>query len=134
MIIGSVEIEHIKGYSNKFLITRGFIYKDKKITILIKSNWITDGASVPRLFWTIFPPIACKYLEAVILHDALYKSQKLNRKLSDLLFLKAMEDLKVNKIKRLIMYYSVRLFGKIAWDKNKRNGLIDTCVIMKYKK
>ena len=40
----------------------------------IPNGFITDFASVPRLFWNIFPPIG-NYRNAAIVHDYLYRTR-----------------------------------------------------------
>ena len=37
--------------------------------IYIPAGYITDGASVPRLFWMFFPPNKPEYLRAAVIHD-----------------------------------------------------------------
>jgi len=129
MIISELLIQHIKGTNNKFKLDKGFRYIGDDINIEVHPDWVTDGASVPQIFWNIFPPIAGRYLEAAVLHDALYKKQCLPRKKCDLIFLKAMKDCGVKLWKCYIIYFAVRLFGFIAWYENKRKGLNDTCTI-----
>jgi len=82
---------------------------DDRITV--HEGFQTDFASVPRAFWVVFPPDG-KYTQAAVLHDYLYRVQERTRKESDDIFLEAMAVLGVNKIKRLIMYRAVRVFGR----------------------
>ncbi len=86
-------------------------------------NFITDFASVPKLFWNILPPWG-KYGRAAIIHDYLYFTLGLDdiysRKECDKIFLEAMVTSGAWRWKRQIMYYAVRLFGWFAWNKYKR--------------
>ena len=75
---------------------------------------ITDFASVPRIFWSIFPPYG-EYTQAAVLHDYLYQTHFRTKKESDLIFLEAMGVLKVPAWKKYIMYEAVNLFGGHAW-------------------
>ena len=52
---------------NKYVIHKQILYKDITVPIGYKTN----GANVPRLFWSIIPPFKPKYLPAVIVHDYL---------------------------------------------------------------
>lgn len=88
--------------------------------IVIPVGFITDLASVPRIFWSIYPPFG-RYLSPSILHDFLYWEQCFNRKRSDEIFLEGMKVLKVGKFDRNIIYNAVKLFGGIAWRKNKKD-------------
>jgi len=108
----------------KWKVIHGFEYhigsKDSKKIIEIPDGLITDLASVPRLFWSIFPPFG-KYSQAAVLHDFLYREQFYTRKESDKIFLEAMKVLGVSSIKRKTMYRAVRWFGWKAWNKHSKN-------------
>jgi hypothetical protein len=82
---------------------------------------ITDFASVPRIFWIIFPPFG-EYTQAAVLHDYLYQTHLRPKKESDKIFLEAMGVLNVPSWKKYIMYEAVNLFGGHAW---KTYGMIN---------
>jgi len=82
----------------------------------------TDFASIPRWLWCIFPPHDYEYLRASILHDFLYRSQIKPRRVADKLFLKAMLKDGTPKWKAYLMYFAVRVFGRFAWERNKKEG------------
>ena len=52
---------------NNYKIIKKIKYKD----IVIPKGFITNGANIPRIFWSIVPPFKPKYLPAVIIHDYL---------------------------------------------------------------
>jgi len=87
--------------------------------VLVPKGFITDFASIPRPFWIIFPPDG-EYTAAAVVHDFLYNSQSRTRKQSDEIFLEAMQVLKVNLFKRLIIYRAVRTFGWIPWNNHAK--------------
>ena len=119
-----------------------FVYyrdSDGNIKIKVEEGFVTDFASVPRLFWSIFPPFG-KYTKAAVLHDRLcvafhnketwsklttdlstlpseYHNKVVTRKEADEVFKEAMEAIKVNKVTRWFLYTSVRLFGIFAYGK-----------------
>lgn len=78
--------------------------------------FVTDGASIPRMFWNIFPPTG-SYFKAAIIHDYLYSSlnDKFSRSESDLIFKEAMFNLGIGWIKRETIYRAVQLFGWTAF-------------------
>jgi hypothetical protein len=79
----------------------------------------TDGASVPRAFWSIMPPLS-NYTNAAIVHDWLYQTKRIdNRKIVDKIFLYAMAYLGVSRWKRNIMYRAVRMFGGFVWNRRR---------------
>lgn len=86
--------------------------------ISVPKGFITDLASVPRVFWSVFPPHG-KYAKAAIIHDYLYEYRIFSRKRADDIFLEAMEVLGVAKWRRLSMYWAVRLGGESAWKGKK---------------
>jgi len=93
-------------------------YQDNKldIKITVPKGAKTDFASIPRIFWPILPPVG-RYSKAAVVHDYCYRHGLFTRKISDLIFLHAMEELGVAKWKRFVMFWAVRLFGKHAYQK-----------------
>lgn len=86
--------------------------------ISIPAGFVTDFASVPRIFWNIFPPWG-RYGNGSILHDWLYTKQEFTRARSDRIFLDAMAALGVNWISRWTIYLALRSGGWIAWNQHR---------------
>jgi len=84
----------------------------------IPARFVTDGASVPRAFWGLFPPHHPDYAAATLLHDWAYGGQLWPRSYADSLFLHAMIALDVGKVTRQTMYRAVQWFGGGAYKKN----------------
>lgn len=98
--------------------------KDQFVTI--PKGFLTDGASVPRMFWTFFPSWG-KYGQAACVHDFLCeyliisdngKIRNITRKECDQFFLKLMTEMQISKSKRLPMYWGVSMFRMFAKVKN----------------
>jgi hypothetical protein len=87
--------------------------------IEVPEGFVTDFASVPRLFWRIVPPWG-RYSPAAVVHDYLYQSAKVSRKEADDIFLELMARLGVPRWKRYTMYWAVRGFGGFAWDAHRK--------------
>lgn len=79
---------------------------------------ITDLTSVPRLLWTIFPPIG-KYAKAAIIHDYLYDQALYSKAIADSVFYEAMGVLEVPQWRRWVMYQAVKWFGRGNFQKVK---------------
>lgn len=95
-----------------------FILAGKEYTI--PAGFECDGASIPRTFWRLIgPPMDCHYIEEAIRHDWLYRCQVVSRKAADKAFFVWL-DQKGLHIRRCLIYIAVRLFGWIAWHKNKK--------------
>ena len=83
--------------------------------IHIPDGFLTDFASVPRLFWNILPPNGM-YGKAAVVHDFLYRTPHIATKdEADSVFLEAMQALGVGYIVRHLMYLAVRYFGHFAY-------------------
>nr|EEJ7375805.1 DUF1353 domain-containing protein [Salmonella enterica subsp. enterica] len=93
-----------------------YLSDDNSDVISVPAGFITDLASVPRIFWTLLPPDG-KYAKAAIIHDYLYDNALRTKKEADRIFLDGMTVLGVPEWKRTIMYYAVRLFGKGMYNR-----------------
>lgn len=92
--------------------------------VIIPQGFLTDGASVPRMFWSFFPSWG-KYGQAATVHDFLCeyliisdngRIRNITREECDKYFLKLMIEMKINRVKRTLMYQGVsmyRRFGKV---------------------
>jgi hypothetical protein len=86
--------------------------------------FVTDFASIPRLFWGLLRPDG-EYAYASVLHDYLYWTQERPRKEADDIFKFAMEDFGIDRPTGIAIYRAVRVGGGGAWDNNaalKRAG------------
>jgi len=82
---------------------------------VIPAGFVTDGASVPRGLWNLFPPFG-RYNKAALLHDWLYQFGAMTRAQADYVFLEAMKELGVGLLTRWAMYSGVRAGGWVAWN------------------
>jgi hypothetical protein len=80
-------------------------------------GFVTDLASIPRVFWAILPPHA-RYSYPAIIHDYLYWTQPCTRAVADEVLKLAMNDMKVSRIQVFTIYQAVRLAGGGAWSSN----------------
>ncbi|EBR9315657.1 DUF1353 domain-containing protein [Salmonella enterica] len=96
-----------------------YLSDDNSDVISVPAGFVTDLASVPRIFWTLLPPDG-KYAKAAIIHDYLYDNALRTKKEADLIFLDGMTVLGVPRWKRTIMYWAVRLFGRGMYEKERK--------------
>ena len=103
----------------------------------VESGFVTDFASVPRIFWSVFPPFG-RYTKAAVLHDRLcvgylnkqtysdiakdkeklesnLKNRIIRRYEADKYFLESMKAIKVGKFTRYCLYFSVRLYAILKY-------------------
>jgi hypothetical protein len=107
--------------SRVFALIKPFRYISSIGTIHVPAGFLTDGASVPRVFWSIFDPFG-PYFHAALVHDFLYSRQSserydLDRAEADEIFKEAMFNIGIGWATRETIYHAVRLFG---WRNFKR--------------
>src|ERR1700724_4638794 len=83
------------------------------------TGFVTDLASIPRVFWTALPPDG-NYAYAAIIHDYLYWMQDRSREEADRILKFAMQDFDINAVTVAAIFDAVRLFGGSAWHGNAR--------------
>ncbi len=94
-----------------------FTIRETGQRIVVPRGFVTDFASVPRIFWTFFPKHG-EYTRAAIVHDFLYWQQQCTREQADELFDIVMADSDVDTTSRYTIYAAVRVWGDDAWEGN----------------
>ena len=87
------------------------------IKIVVPSNFQTDLATIPRIFWSLFLPFAPKYAAAAVLHDFLCEKDGFSRFMADCIFLEAMKIFSVGRLRRWCMFGAVRFYAIITGKK-----------------
>jgi len=108
---------HVRVENNSMIVQlkNDFRYQSAKYGLItVPAGFVSDGASVPRIFWGLFPPFG-EYFQAALIHDYLYTpaNKTFSRAKSDKIFLEAMKQTKVSLITRQIIYRSVQFGGII---------------------
>lgn len=90
--------------------------------VSVPAGYLTDGASVPKIFWNIIPPWGL-YGQAAVVHDILCEyltiivnglPVAISRAQCDEVLNEAMRHLGVPTWKRLMIYYSVCAYRVVA--------------------
>lgn len=110
----------------RFKLHTAMVYRwlRKDVHVTIPAGTFTDFASIPRLFrWLI--PVNGRHRLPAILHDYLYGSGgelpcgvQYTREEADQEFYTAMRHQGVRRLKALVMYRAVRVFGGLFWREN----------------
>ncbi len=102
----------MRGSSRVFRVRRYYRYVSSVGMIIVPTGFLTDGASIPRIFWSIFSPVGSTFPAAVI-HDFLYSKHntEYSRDESDRIFKEAMFNLGIGWVTRETVYRAVRMFG-----------------------
>lgn len=124
-----------RGYQGNLVISRFadpiyFLYSpiswvpDRDLTggamssFTIPKGFVTDFASIPRVFWSALRPDG-NYAYSAVLHDYLYWEQKRPREVADAILRRSMLNFRVSKATVDIIYSAVRLGGQGAWNANR---------------
>lgn len=107
--------------ANRFLLTQPLVIRvgEGRDSLVVPSGFVTDFASIPKRLRGFISKLG-PHLCPAIVHDYLYSEQVCTRAQADAIFLKMMEDLGVSWLTRRVMYWSVRWFGRSAWDQNTK--------------
>jgi len=83
--------------------------------IIVPVDFVTNLASVPRvpIFFDIFGGVAN---QAAVLHDRLYCTHEVDRKIADSVLREAAIVSGVPRWKAYSMWAAVRIFGQAYWD------------------
>lgn len=87
--------------------------------VTVPIGFVTDFASIPRLFWTLLRPDGA-YTYPAIIHDYLYWTQSTTRESADEVFRLAMEDFAIDRPTADAIHAAVRALGGSAWNANRR--------------
>lgn len=100
--------------------------------VRVPVGFVTDFASIPRLFWSTLRPDGT-YSYAAAVHDYLYWAQPVPRNKADEIFKFLMQDFKINEVIVSGMYNAVRLGGFKAWNDNaKRRAEGEKRILMRF--
>ncbi|WP_169780208.1 DUF1353 domain-containing protein [Campylobacter curvus] len=94
---------------DKFELVQEYQYKD----IIVPIGFKTNGANVPRIFWSIFPPNSPEYLSAILVHDYLCEQREFRK--ADETLREMMSELGCSKLKVWIFYTACRIYHKIKY-------------------
>ncbi len=116
-------------------VTEPFQYmigsKTSRQWVTVPAGYLTDGATVPRLFWSLIPPWG-SYGQAAVVHDLLCeylsivedgKLKPITRQRCDEIFLEAMTVLGVPVSTRLIISEGVSLYRNVTGVSRPSNFL-----------
>ena len=119
----------VAGRTKRGLLLRSkwdLTYETPYGTVVIPKGTLSDGASIPSVFWGILGPHG-PYFLAAFLHDYAYsaagqKALGWTRYQADMAFDHAMEQDSVRFHTRLTIIFFVRLGGWKPYRDNRKNG------------
>ena len=90
--------------------------------LTIRKGFRFDGASVPRLFWTLVVAPA-EIIGSALIHDACYDAEIVSRKAADQLLRETMFLEGCSDYQQIMVYWAVRLFGWIYWRRHTPDSI-----------
>ena len=111
----------MRGACRLLRILQALAYISTLGPVVAPVGFVTDGASIPRIFWAILGPHG-SYFAAAIIHDFLYSARNTTytRRQADQIFLEAMKDCGVGLVKRQVIFRAVRIGGAFAFKGGPR--------------
>lgn len=104
-------------FQDAIRLNRDFFYTDSEHCedVCVPAGFVSDGASVPRWLWRLYPPFG-EYLEAAVVHDHFcvlgHRGESpIDSVAAAKVFREAMIVCGVGKWKRNKMYWAVRIGG-----------------------
>lgn len=98
--------------------------QEKLGEVTVPVGFVTDFASIPRVFFTALRPDGV-YTYPAIVHDYLYWTQTKPRDVCDRIFKIGMEEFGTPSVTIDTIYTAVRAGGEVSWSNNmkrKKNG------------
>ena len=109
---GALVLEPRDKENRDFIVKQPFAYIDKSGQKWdVPAGTITDGASVPRAFWSLFPPIGGRHLRAAVVHDRFCVVRNRDWRAVHLMFYEALLAGDVDEVSAKTMYMAVYAFG-----------------------
>lgn len=113
-----------------WILNEPMLYETPEGMFTVPAGYLTDHASVPRMFTSVVPPVQSCIAESSILHDWFYNtdSEDVPRPFADLCLKELALSLGGSKVVANAAYAAVRMGGgslynrEPYWNKLKREG------------
>jgi hypothetical protein len=91
---------------HKYILLEEYRYKD----VVVPVGFVTNGADIPRVFWSFYPPNKSDYLPAVVVHDYLCSIGEYEK--ADRYFREILVALGSSVFDVFVLWGGVRLYSK----------------------
>jgi len=96
------------------IVTEEYRYKD----VVVKRGFISNGASIPRVLWWIYPPFYPDYLTASVVHDKMTNDEHYGK--ADRYFQQLLKISGVEKHTRRNLVAGVKTWHRMAYKKDNK--------------
>jgi Protein of unknown function (DUF1353) len=122
-------VEYLDGRNWRLMQEFDFASEVLERIVRVPAGFVTDFASIPRVFWSLLPPTG-KYGKAAVIHDDAYQfpgmvAPAITRIQADRLFREGMNALRVAPFTKWTLFVGVRAFGWRTWNAYRRKEAIN---------
>jgi len=90
---------------HRYMLVEEYRYRD----VVVPVGFVTNGADIPRVFWSFYPPNRSDYLPAVVVHDYLCSIGEYDK--ADRYFREILEALGIGDFDIFVLYGGVRFYS-----------------------
>lgn len=108
-----------EGFS--IVAVKDIVFDFNGIDVKIPKDFISDGASLPFFLKAFVSKFDIHWVAGALLHDYLYRTQILDRRVADAFFKMVVEET-ANRFTAFTFWVGVRLGGWWAWYNNKKQN------------
>ena len=94
---------------HRYRVMQDYTYKE----ITVPKGYITNGANIPRVFWSFYPPNLSDIMEAVVVHDYLCDIEQYEK--ADRYFKELLEQSDISKVSVFILWGAVRVYHTLKY-------------------
>ena len=94
---------------HRYRLQQDYCYKE----VTVPKGYLTNGANIPRVFWSFYPPNLSDIMEAVVVHDYLCDLEHYEK--ADKYFKELLELSDIKRVSVLILWGAVRIYHKIRY-------------------
>jgi hypothetical protein len=124
------QCEPVASSKKKVRLCKDWYFWVGNVAYWIPAGYIFDGASIPRIFWTLIgSPFQPDFWAAALAHDWLYLTHLVGRKIADDVIYQILRQSGVNTFKAHVIWAAVRGCAAWAWD----NGTEDLTELQRIK-
>lgn len=108
--------EPVPGSNNKCMLHEDWYFTIDGKRFWIMAGYVFDGASIPRIFWTLVgSPFQPNFWAAALAHDWLYLTHLESRSVADEVIYQLLLKSEVSRAKSRLIWLSVRSGAWWAW-------------------
>ncbi len=116
----------IPGTKLRLMLLAVLLYFSARLgrAVRVPAGFVTDLGSVPRIAWSVVPPIG-RADGGYVLHDWLYQAGGVTRAEADAVLYEAMRVAGVNRVLAWTIWSGVRVGGWHAWGAYRRRDAVE---------